>query len=198
MSRSLSPFSFSFIIIIYSFRVFNISVSWWSFTEVWVTASLLKSPGLFSVFWPFSIMLSFGWSPLARQLPSHPVPLRNPLVIVIYYYYYYYYYYIGKVTWRYNYEKWLLSFVSWNHLIANEKKQTSALRNSVGVDIPKHQWTNQPTFSLHPVALANNDPGKWCLPILVWRCLVVVNISSSDWMWYDATKRFKRAEALPW
>ena len=34
-------------------RVFNINVSWWSFTGVWATASLLKSPGLFSVFWPF-------------------------------------------------------------------------------------------------------------------------------------------------
>ena len=58
------------IITIYSFRVFHISVSWWSFTGVWVTASLLKSPGLSSVFWPFSIMRSFGWSPLGRQLPS--------------------------------------------------------------------------------------------------------------------------------
>ena len=37
--------------------VFHISVSWWSFTGVWVTASLLKFPGLSSVFWPFSIML---------------------------------------------------------------------------------------------------------------------------------------------
>ena len=62
-------------IIIYSFRVFRISVSWWSFTRDWVIASLLKSPGLFSVFWPFSIMLSFGWSPLVRQLPSPPGPL---------------------------------------------------------------------------------------------------------------------------
>ena len=33
-------------------RGFHISVSWWSFARVWVTASLLKSPGLFSVFWP--------------------------------------------------------------------------------------------------------------------------------------------------
>ena len=63
------------ITIIYSFRVFHISVSWWSFTGVWVTASLLKSPGLFSVFWPFSIMLFFGWSPLVHQLPTPPVPL---------------------------------------------------------------------------------------------------------------------------
>ena len=45
------------IIIIYSFRVFLIR---WFFTEVWVTASLLKSPGLVYGFWPFSAMLSFG------------------------------------------------------------------------------------------------------------------------------------------
>ena len=44
------------IIIIYTLRVFHIGVSWWSFTEVWVTASILKSPGLFSVFWPTSVM----------------------------------------------------------------------------------------------------------------------------------------------
>ena len=37
-------------------RVFHISVSWWFFTWFWVTASLLKSPVLFSVFWLFSIM----------------------------------------------------------------------------------------------------------------------------------------------
>ena len=56
-------------------RAFYISVSRWFFIGVWVTASLLKSPGLFLVFWPFSIMLSFGWSPLVRQLPSPLVPL---------------------------------------------------------------------------------------------------------------------------
>ena len=38
-------------------RVFHISFSWWIFTGVWVIASLLKSPGLFSVYWPFSKML---------------------------------------------------------------------------------------------------------------------------------------------
>ena len=36
--------------------VFDVSVSWWSFTRVWVTASLLMSQGLFPVFWPFSII----------------------------------------------------------------------------------------------------------------------------------------------
>ena len=56
-------------------RIFHISVSWWSFTGDWVTASLLKSPGLFSVFWPFSIKQLFGWSPLGRQLPNLPGPL---------------------------------------------------------------------------------------------------------------------------
>ena len=47
-------------IIIYSFRVFHISVSWWFFTGVWVTASLLKFSGHVSWFWPFLAMLSFG------------------------------------------------------------------------------------------------------------------------------------------
>ena len=47
-----------------------------------MTASLLKSPGLFSVFWPFSIMLLFGWSTLGRQLPNHPGPFNKPLVTV--------------------------------------------------------------------------------------------------------------------
>ena len=56
-------------------RALHISVSRWFLTGVWVTASLLKSPGLFLVFWPFSTMLSFGWSPLVHQLPSPLAPL---------------------------------------------------------------------------------------------------------------------------
>ena len=68
-------------------RVFHISVSWWSFTGVWVRTSLLMSPGLFSVFWPFSIMLLFAWSPLGRQLPNLPGPLvtvpKAPITIGI-------------------------------------------------------------------------------------------------------------------
>ena len=62
----------SIIIIIYSFRDFHISVSWWFFTGVRVTASLLKSPGLVSGVWPFSAILSFEWSLRIRQLPSPP------------------------------------------------------------------------------------------------------------------------------
>ena len=57
-NTSLSKDSIIIIIInIYSFRVFCIIASWWFSTEVWVIASLLKSPGLFSVFWLFSTML---------------------------------------------------------------------------------------------------------------------------------------------
>ena len=44
----------------YSFRVFHISSSSWFFTEVWVTANLLNSPGLVPGFWPITVMLSFG------------------------------------------------------------------------------------------------------------------------------------------
>ena len=64
-----------FIIILLLIRVFHISVNWWYFIGDWVTASLPKSLGLFSVFWPFLIMLLFGWSPLGRQLPNLPGPL---------------------------------------------------------------------------------------------------------------------------
>ena len=39
--------------------IIHISITWWFFTGVWVTASLLKSPGLVSVFWPSAAMLSF-------------------------------------------------------------------------------------------------------------------------------------------
>ena len=56
-------------------RVFHTRVSWWFLTVVWVTASLLKSPGLFSVFWSILITLSLGWSPLVLLFPSPPVPL---------------------------------------------------------------------------------------------------------------------------
>ena len=38
------------VIIIYSFRIFHISVCWWFFTGVWAAASLLNFPGLVSGF----------------------------------------------------------------------------------------------------------------------------------------------------
>ena len=42
-----------------------------------MTTSLLKSLGLFSVFWPILIMLLCGWSPLVLLFPSLPVPLPS-------------------------------------------------------------------------------------------------------------------------
>ena len=53
-SPSVLNFFFFFfltdLILLFTQRVFNISFSWQFFTGVWVTASLLKSPGLFSEF----------------------------------------------------------------------------------------------------------------------------------------------------
>ena len=43
-------------------RAFPTRISRWFLTGVWVKASLLKSPGHFSVFWRISIMLLFGLS----------------------------------------------------------------------------------------------------------------------------------------
>ena len=61
------------LVYIFFFRDFNASVSRWFFTGVLVTASLLKSPGLISVFWPISTMLLSGWSPIVVQFSSHSV-----------------------------------------------------------------------------------------------------------------------------
>ena len=66
---------FLLLLLLLLIRVFHISVSWWSFIGDWVTASILKTPGLFSVFWPFSIMQLFRWSLIGRQLPNPPGPL---------------------------------------------------------------------------------------------------------------------------
>ena len=53
----------------YFLIVFHISISWWSFTGIWVKTSLLMSPGLFSVFWPFSSDAAAFWL-LFTRLPT--------------------------------------------------------------------------------------------------------------------------------
>ena len=55
-NSSGSPFPHNCIIIIIIW-VFLTTISWWSFTGVWMTASLLRPPGLFSVFWSILTML---------------------------------------------------------------------------------------------------------------------------------------------
>ena len=91
-SKSSSPFSNPLvtvpnasigIIVTCMLRVFCSSVSCWSFTGVWVIASLFRSPGFFSVFWLILIMLSFRWSLLVLLFPSNSSPFVNPLVTVL-------------------------------------------------------------------------------------------------------------------
>ena len=81
-SMYLFIFSFSFIFtlwstvlaklpsLLYSVCAFHTTFSWWAFTGVFVTASLLRSPGLFSVFWPISTMLYFEWSQFFLRFPT--------------------------------------------------------------------------------------------------------------------------------
>ena len=59
-------------------RVIHAFINGWSFTGSWVTASLLKSPWLFLVFWQILIMLLFIWFPLAL-LFSYPSVLVSIL-----------------------------------------------------------------------------------------------------------------------
>ena len=56
-------------------RFFHTTVSWQFLTGVWVTASLLKSSGFFSVFWSISIML-------LSLISKSSNPCTNPLATV--------------------------------------------------------------------------------------------------------------------
>ena len=69
-------------IIIYCSRIFLISVSWWSFTGVWVTASLLKFPGFFSMFW-LNLNNAVVWMVSTRPLISKfSSPFINPSLTI--------------------------------------------------------------------------------------------------------------------
>ena len=48
-----------------------------SFTGGWLTASLLKSPELFSVFWPILVMLYFGWSRFVLRFSTFLAPFPS-------------------------------------------------------------------------------------------------------------------------
>ena len=63
-------------------RVLQTSLNRWFLTRVWMTASLLKSPGLFSVFWLISAVLEFGWSQFVLLFPMSSRPCTNLLVAV--------------------------------------------------------------------------------------------------------------------
>ena len=69
------------VLLFYSLRVFHISVSLWFLTEVWVTISVLESPGLFSVFELLNSLIVWMVSPLSFIFKSSS-PCTNPLVTV--------------------------------------------------------------------------------------------------------------------
>ena len=64
-------------ILIYNLRIFRTSVSWWLYLGVWVTVSLLKSPGHFSVFWLISSIIS-----IRPLIPKSSSPFTKTLVTV--------------------------------------------------------------------------------------------------------------------
>ena len=71
------------IIIIISLEFFTSALADGFFTGDWVIASPLKSPGLFSVFWPFSIKLLFGWSPLGNHPNNRIIIILNTIGITV-------------------------------------------------------------------------------------------------------------------
>ena len=59
--RVVPSFSIGIILLFYSFEAFfYTTVCRWFLIRVWITECLLKSPGLYSVFWPFLIMMLFA------------------------------------------------------------------------------------------------------------------------------------------
>ena len=67
----LLQLSLFLLLLFYSLWVLHTSFIWWSFREVWVAASLLRSPGLFSAFYPILTML---WSVCSWFFFWYPVP----------------------------------------------------------------------------------------------------------------------------
>ena len=66
------------LLLLFSLRVFHVSFNWWSFTGVWVTASFLKSPELFSVFNNAVVWMVSTRPPTSKSAS----PFSNPLVTV--------------------------------------------------------------------------------------------------------------------
>ena len=77
------------IIIIIIIRVFHISFSWWFCTEIWVIASLLKSPGLsiLAIFNNAVVWMIFPCSLISKPSSSYNNPLetiiKSPITIGI-------------------------------------------------------------------------------------------------------------------
>ena len=63
-----------------SFRIFPTSVNWWFLTGDWVTEGTLKSPGLFSVFYPILMILLMVSS---RHLTSKSVIACTSLLVSV-------------------------------------------------------------------------------------------------------------------
>ena len=63
------------LLLFYSFESFYTNVSWWFLTGIQVTASFLKSPGLFLIFWPIIIIMFFECFIFFLLFPYHSVPL---------------------------------------------------------------------------------------------------------------------------
>ena len=60
--NSLARYYYYYYYYYFLYAFFPTSVSWWSFTGVWVTASLFWFPWFFLVFWPILTMLLSRWS----------------------------------------------------------------------------------------------------------------------------------------
>ena len=76
-NRTVRPF-YSGLLLLF-LVIFQTSFGWWCCIGVWITASALRSPELFLVFWLFLRMLKSGCSQLVIRFLSLFTSLSNPL-----------------------------------------------------------------------------------------------------------------------
>ena len=129
----------------YYAKSFHPSVSWWFPTVVWLTASLLKSPGLISVFWPIikrlvsthpltSKSCNLSTNPLGIVLNA-PITTGIPVTFIFYYYYYYYYYhyyYHHLLHWSFSHQRQLMVF-HWSLSDSNSPQVSRTLLSILAV-----------------------------------------------------------------
>ena len=81
--------------------------------------SPLKAQGLFSVFWPFSIIMSFGWFPFVFQLPSPQDSLMFATIVAFMFHRFWsFFQFPSKVEVRIR----LYTFFKFNYFVSKDSK----------------------------------------------------------------------------
>ena len=177
------------IIIIFTLlRVFHTRFSWWVLSKVWVIASLLKSPGLFSVLWSITIMMLLDGllSPSYFKVFQYLYQTFGDLTERTNYTWYYHHFHVPEFF-KYRVRSRHLSLISLSVLPCGHPEQQS------------------PQFSKFPFLLWT-IPRSGCLTQIMWfQRILRVSFSRTDsglciyhlFVWYNLNLHNSQWIALP-